>query len=179
MWNRIYLIITGAGTARRGAEIVRALAELGPPVLVVPTPNAAPVLSLHELYRALDGLAGGHGVVDSYFDAKLGMPAAPGLVLVAPCSFNSLNKMAQGIADNLALSIAADGIGAGWPVLVAPSLNAGLWAHPRTRRSLDDLRSWGVEIIDPVIDGGSPRIAPTEVLVAAVRRRLTDGGAKT
>src|SRR6184192_2070442 len=110
MWDRIYLIITGAGAARWAPDLARALATLGPPVLVVPTPNAARVVARHELWQALPR-EGGHGVVDSYFDAGLGMPAAPGLVLVAPCDFNSLNKIAQGIADSLALSIAADGIG--------------------------------------------------------------------
>jgi phosphopantothenoylcysteine synthetase/decarboxylase len=118
-------------------------------------------------------------VVDSYFDAKLGMPAAPGLVLVAPCSFDALNKLAAGIADNLALSITADAIGAGWGVLVAPSMNAGLWAHPRTGESIDRLRSWGVEVIDPEMVGDSPRLAATEKLVEAVRRRLAAGSTKT
>ncbi len=170
--ERIYLVVTGAGTGRRAPEILRALAGLGPSVLAVPTPNAAAVVARHELYRALDGLDARHGVVDSYFDAKLGMPAAPGLVLVAPCSFNSLNKLAAGIADSLALSITADGIGAGWPVLVALSVNAGLAAHPRTGQSLDLLSSWGVEVVDPDMTAGVPRLAPAEALVAAVRTRL-------
>lgn len=172
MAERIYLIITGAGTARRAPELLAALARLGSPVLAVPTPNASAIVSPHELYQAVAGLPGGHGVVDSYFDEKLGMPAAPGLVIVAPCGFNSLNKLALGIADSLALSIAADGIGAGWGALVAPSMNVGLWAHPRTRESLERLRSWGVEMIEPMMDGGVPRLAPTETIVEAVKRRL-------
>lgn len=171
MHERIYLIITGAGTARRTPELARALATLGPPVLCVPTANAARVVSLHELWQALPR-EGGHGVVDSYFDDGLGMPAAPGLVLVAPLDFNSLNKLAQGIADSLALSIAADGIGAGWPVLAAISMNRGLWQHPRTQLSMRDLTAWGVEFVPPVLVDGVPRLAETETLVAAVRRRL-------
>lgn len=171
MQDRIYLVITGAGTARRTPDIARALTTLGPPVLCVPTPNAAQVVSLHELWQALPR-AGGHGVVDSYFDDGLGMPAAPGLVLVAPCDFNSLNKIAQGIADSLALSITADAIGAGWPVLAAISMNRGLWQHPRTQVSLRDLTAWGVEFVEPVMVDGVPRLAETAMLVAAVRRRL-------
>jgi len=173
--RRIYLIVTGAGAARRAPEIATALAGLGPRLLVVPTPNAAAVVALHEFYQALASLPGGHGVVDSYFDEKLGMPAMPGLVVVAPCSFNSLNKLAAGIADNLALSIAADAIGAGWGVLVAPALNAGLWAHPRTHRSLELLREWGVTIVPPVLVEGSARLAATETIVSAVRASLAGG----
>ena len=36
-----------------------------------------------------------------------------GVVLFAPCSFNSLNKLAHGIADNLPLSLVAEAIGRG------------------------------------------------------------------
>jgi flavoprotein len=46
------------------------------------------------------------------------------VVLFAPCSFNSLNKLAHGIADNLALSVVAEAIGRATPVIVGPSLNA-------------------------------------------------------
>jgi len=172
--DRIYLIVTGAGSARRAPEIALALAGLGARLLVVPTPNAAAVVARHEFYQALAPLPGGHGVVDSYFDEQLGMPAAPGLVVIAPCGFNSLNKLAAGIADNLALSIAADAIGAGWGVLLAPSLNAGLWAHPRTAASLDLLRGWGIAVISPVLVENSARLAATETIVSAVRAALAE-----
>lgn len=86
--------------------------------------------------------------------------------------FYSLNKLALGIADSLALSIAADGIGAGWGAMVAPSMNVGLWQHPRTAESLERLRSWGVQIIEPAMDNGVPRLAPNESILEAVRRRL-------
>lgn len=171
--DRIYLVVTGAGAARRAPEIAVALAGLGPRLLVVPTPNAAAVVALHEFYQVLASLPGGHGVVESYFDEKLGMPAAAGLVVIAPCGFNSLNKLAAGVADSLALSIAADAIGAGWGVLLAPALNAGLWAHPRTRASLDLLRSWGVTIVEPAIVENSARLAATETIVSAVRAALS------
>jgi hypothetical protein len=58
---------------------------------------------------------------------RFGHPPAPpprGVVLFAPCSCNSLNKLAHGIADNLALSVVAEAIGRGTPVIVGPSLNA-------------------------------------------------------
>ena len=89
-------------------------------------------------------------------------------MLVAPCSFNSLNKLAAGIADNLALSLTAEAIGRGTPVIVAPSLNAPLLRHPRAVASMATLREWGVAVVDPV-DGDGPRLAPNAVLMAEVQ----------
>jgi hypothetical protein len=57
-------------------------------------------------------------------------------------------------------------------VLVAPSLNAPLLAHPGARASMARLRTWGVDVIEPVDTGDGPRLAPTPVLVEHVRSSL-------
>jgi phosphopantothenoylcysteine synthetase/decarboxylase len=162
----VYLIVTGTTTAPRATEIVQSLLGVVRQVITIATPNAAQVVAPRDL-SAIPG----NRLVESYFDAAI-LPRPPdGLVLVAPCSFNSLNKLAAGIADNLALSVAAEAIGRGTPVLVAPSLNAPLLRHPRAISSLVILREWGVSVIGPVDDGDGPRLAPTAALVAEVARR--------
>jgi phosphopantothenoylcysteine synthetase/decarboxylase len=101
--------------------------------------------------------------------------AARGVVLFAPCSFNSLNKLAHGITDNLALSVVAEAIGRGTPVIVGPSLNAPLLIHPVAQASLKKLPEWGVTLVPPVDEGEGPRLAPTPVLIDAVRPYVRRG----
>jgi hypothetical protein len=160
-----YLVLSGTTTASRCPEILRGLVGLGfATVVALPTPNASRVIALRDLADVA-----GAQVVESYFDLAI-RPAPPrGVVLFAPCSFNSLNKLAHGIADNLALSVVAEAIGRGTPVIVAPSLNAPLLAHPQAQASLKTLPGWGVTIVPPVDDGNGPRLAPTEQLLDAVR----------
>lgn len=55
-----------------------------------------------------------------------------------------MNKLVHGIADDLALSVVAEAIGRGTPVIVGPSLNAPLLNHPEARASLRKLPTWGV-----------------------------------
>jgi phosphopantothenoylcysteine synthetase/decarboxylase len=161
----VYLVLSGTTTAARCPELLRGLVGLGfPTVLALPTPNAARIVAARDL-ADVEGVQ----VIESYFDLAI-RPRPPfGIVLFAPCSFNSLNKLAHGIADNLALSVTAEAIGRGTPVLVAPSLNAPLLAHPQARASLDKLPDWGVTIIPPIDEGQGPRLAPTAVLIDAVR----------
>jgi len=164
-----YLIVTGTTTAPRAVELVQGLLGLVPRVLTLATPNAAQVMAPRDL-SAIPG----NRLVESYFDEAI-LPRPPdGLVLVAPCSFNSLNKLAAGIADNLALSLTAEAIGRGTPVIVAPSLNAPLLLHPRAVASIAALRNWGVSVVDPVDLGDGPRLAASEVILAEVKRRLTE-----
>jgi len=147
------------------------LAQLGPRLVVIPTPSAARVVSAREMVLALPPESP-HRVVESYFDEAI-LPRPPvGLVLVAPCSFDSLNKLAAGVADNLALSVAAEAIGRGTPVIVAISVNVPLWNHPKARASAATLREWGVDVIDPEPDGDVVTMAPDAVLIQRVRGRL-------
>jgi phosphopantothenoylcysteine synthetase/decarboxylase len=159
----VYLMISGAATAHRAGEFVAALSEKYERVITVPTENAARVISLRDLAR----IPKNH-VVESYFDARILPRPAPAPVLFAPCNFNSLNKLAAGIADNLALSITAEMIGFGQPVVVALSLNEPLFAHPIVRQSISTLTSWGVTVVEPQDAGQGLMMAPAEIVLRAM-----------
>ena len=159
----IYIIVSGAGTARRIPELVRQLSKHFERTLVIPTENASRVLSRGEM-SAIDGMT----IVDSYFDDAI-LPYPPrGIVLVAPCTFNSLNKLAHGIADTLALSVVAEAIGRATPVIVAVSVNPPLFAHPQTAQSIDRLRSWGIEVIEPARNATWMTLADDEEIIDKV-----------
>ena len=160
-----YLILSGTTTAARCPDILRGLITLGfPTVIAIPTPNASRTVAPRELADVPGGQ-----VVESYFDLAIRPRPPRGVVLFAPCSFNSLNKLAHGIADSLALSVAAEAIGRGTPVIVAPSLNQPLLDHPAAQASLKTLASWRVTIVPPADEGEGPRLAPTQRLLDAVR----------
>ena len=167
----VYLVLSGTTTAARCPEILGGLVRLGySTVIALPTPNASRVIAPRDLADVR-----GVQVVDSYFDLAIRPRPPRGVVLFAPCSFNSLNKLAHGIADNLALSVVAEAIGRGTPVIVGPSLNAPLLNHPEAQASLKKLPAWGVAIVPPVDEGEGPRLAPSAVLVDAVRLHVRRG----
>lgn len=168
MSDTAYLMISGAITAHRAPEFVAALAARFDRVITVQTPNAMRLISPHDLRR----IPNNH-VVESYFDARILPRPTPGPVLFAPCNFNSLNKLAHGIADNLALSIVAEMIGFGQPVVVALSVNEPLFAHPVVRQSIATLTGWGVTVVEPQDAGQGLTMAPTEIVLKAFGERVT------
>jgi phosphopantothenoylcysteine synthetase/decarboxylase len=80
-------------------------------------------------------------------------------VIVAPATFNTINKWAHGISDTLALGLLNEATGLRLPIVAAPWLGPGLLHHPALRASIDSLRQWGVRIIldwnHPAQPGGS------------------------
>src|SRR3984893_8874472 len=84
-----YLVLSGTTTAARCPELLRGLVELGfSTVIALPTPNAARVIAAREL-ADIEGVQ----VVESYFDLAIRPRPPRGVVLFAPCSFNSFNKL--------------------------------------------------------------------------------------
>jgi len=68
-------------------------------------------------------------------------------VVVAPATFNTINKLAAGTADNYALSVLAECIGSGVPVVVLPFINSALAARVPLRASVAALRAEGVRVL--------------------------------
>jgi phosphopantothenoylcysteine synthetase/decarboxylase len=170
-FDLIYLVLSGTTTAARCPEVLHGLLGLGfTTVVVLPTPNASRTIAPRELADVA-----GVQVVESYFDLAIRPRPPRGVVLFAPCSFNSLNKLAHGIADNLALSVVAEAIGRRTPVIVAPSLNQPLLDHPQAQASLRTLPTWGVVLVPPVDAGEGPRLAPTAQLLDAARPFVRQG----
>ena len=68
------------------------------------------------------------------------------VLLVAPCTANTLHKMASGACDNLLL---ATYLSMRNKTIVAPAMDLEMFQHPTLKRNLNQLKSDGVEIIPP------------------------------
>jgi phosphopantothenoylcysteine synthetase/decarboxylase len=72
----------------------------------------------------------------------------PSAVVVCPATFNTINKVAVGIADNFALARICEAFGAAAPLIVVPMVNDRLWLHPAWARSLAVFEAAGATLLD-------------------------------
>jgi len=68
------------------------------------------------------------------------------LLMIAPCTANTIAKLAHGQADTL-LTVTA--LAAQCPLIIAPAMDGGMYDHPATQENLDTLRKRGAYIIEP------------------------------
>jgi len=71
----------------------------------------------------------------------------PDAIVVAPATFNTINKWAAGISDTLALGLLTEAIGKRLPVVALPFVNAAQAEHPAFQGSIDRLRAAGVRLL--------------------------------
>lgn len=146
--KRILLGITGGIAAYKGADLVRRLKEAGCDVQVVMT--AAAVEFITPLtFQALSGRPVRTDLFDREAEAAMGhieLARWADAVLIAPCSANTLAKLAQGVADNLltTLCLASDA-----PLAVAPAMNRLMWGNPATQQNIKSLLNRGVRLFGP------------------------------
>jgi phosphopantothenoylcysteine decarboxylase / phosphopantothenate---cysteine ligase len=160
--SRVLLGVTGGIAAYKACELCRLLVKEGHDVVPLLTPGAERFVTA-ETFRAL---ARRPPAEDVYLHLTRG-----DLLVVAPCTANTLAKLAHGLADNVLTEAALAHRG---PVLVAPAMNPRMWAHPATRANAEALRARGVVLVGPdegeTAEGelGVGRMAePDEILRAA------------
>ena len=134
---RVLLGVSGGIAAYKACEICRLLVRAGHDVVPLVTPGAERFVTA-ETFRALARRPPGD-------DVYLHLTRAD-LLLVAPCTANTLAKLAHGLADNVLTEAALAHRG---PILVAPAMNPRMWSHAATRANAELLRFRGVVLVGP------------------------------
>ncbi|WP_411821665.1 phosphopantothenoylcysteine decarboxylase [Leptospira sp. 'Mane'] len=142
--KEIVIAVSGSIAAYKACELVRNLTKKGFPVRVIMTENAT-----HFVGKITFEALTGKPVRINEFDtgmAHIEIKNLASVFAVVPASANTIGKMANGIADDLVTSTY---LAATCPILVAPSMNPGMYLHKAVQRNLSLLEKDGVHIVSP------------------------------
>jgi phosphopantothenoylcysteine synthetase/decarboxylase len=150
----LYLIACGAPPAAEllsHPEAVPGLQADGWTVCVLCSPSGE-----HFLDTAAVSIATGYPVrVEQRLPGEPDVLPSPDAIMVAPATFNTLNKWALGISDTLVLGVLNEHLGAGLPIAATVWAKDELQKHPAFERHAQLLFESGVRFIQP--DDGDPR----------------------
>lgn len=180
--SRIVLGVCGGIAAYKSVQLARDLTLLGATVDVVLTGAARNFVAP----LSFEGVTGRGALVDLFAVGGAALHISLGreadCICVAPATADYIARAASGRASDLLTTVT---VAAGAPVVVAPAMNDGMFAHPRTRANLAALeRRSGYHRVGPETgllaagEGSGPgRLADTDDIVDAVGRVLGPGGA--
>jgi len=166
---RILLGVSGGIAAYKACELTRLLVKQGHEVIPLVTPGARRFVA-EETFLALARRSRDQDPYEHLTRADL--------LVVAPCTANTLAKLAHGLADNVLTEAALAHRG---PALVAPAMNPRMWSHAATRANVDALVARGVELVGPDEgemaegDWGVGRMAEPEEIAARAAQLLAPG----
>ena len=146
--RRLLLGVTGSIAAYKAADLASRLTQAGALVDVVLT-EAARRFVTPLTFSSVTGRR-------AYTDDDLWGPEAhvlhvglghdADLILIAPATAHTLAKLAGGQANDL-LGLAA--LASRAPLVLAPAMDAGMFAHPATQANLEMLRQRGATVVGP------------------------------
>ncbi len=171
--KRIVLGVTGSIAAVKTVELARELIRHGADVYGVMSESATEIIHPYTLHYAT-----GHDVITKLMGniehvEFLGMEGSADLFIIAPCTANTLNKIAGGVSDTPVTAFATTAFGSGIPIIVVPAMHETMYKNPILIANRDKLRKLGVTILGPRFEEGLAKIVSTEDIILAVERVLS------
>jgi len=141
--RRVLVGVTGGIAAYKTPTLVSQLVKAGASVRVVMT-DAAMKFTTPTTMQSLSGQT----VITSIWQTDdrpdsqhIGLARWCELMVIAPASAHCLAALAHGLCDD-AVTLAATALPASTPLLIAPAMNADMWANPAVQRNVSLLGDW-------------------------------------
>src|SRR2546422_964483 len=168
----IVLGVTGSIAAIESVKLAHELIRHGADVYAVLTRSATEILHPNALQYAT-----GHPVVTAITGSMeylemCGRDGKADLLLIAPCTSNTISKIAQGIDDSTVTTYAANALGSGIPIIVAPAAHESMMDNPAVAANVRRLQELRIQLLEAKREEEKAKMADVETIVAHVIRRL-------
>lgn len=173
MVKKIMLGICGSAAAYEAIRLIRELRKNDIEVYCTLTEDAKKLITVETLEWA-----SGNKVIEKISAEVehikfLGSHGLCSLFVIAPCSANTISKIASGIADTTVTLMALTALGSKKPLLIAPAMHISLYSNPIIQENLKKLEELGVILIPPRIEENKAKFPNVETIVNEILKILS------
>lgn len=171
--KKVILGVTSSAAMYKSIDLARELMRHGADVTVIMTPKAKKLVS-PELFKWATGnnvitkLTGDIEHISLIYDNP-----EDTIVIIAPATANTINKIAHGIADNALLSLVLSALGKNVSIIVVPAMHLSMWKASTTQKSIELLKKLGIDVIDPIIEKEKAKYPLIQEIRERVFRKVT------
>ena len=171
--KRIILAVTGSIAAVETIKLARELIRHGADVYPVMSPSATKIIHPDSLWFATGKkpvieLTGATEHVS--FCGKVKKPVD--LLLICPCTANTISKIARGIDDTSVTTFATTAIGSAVPILIVPAMHISMYDHKILGKNIEKCKKMGIKFIEPLIEKNIAKMAEINEIVSNVIREI-------
>lgn len=173
--RKVVLCITGSVAAYRAIDMARLLMRHGADVHAVMTESTSSLLLTSEMMKWATGnnvVTKLTGDLEHIALADYGMSD---LVLVYPCTANTIGKVANGIDDTSVTSVLSVALGSKIPIVIAPAMHEAMYGNRIIQENVIKLRDIGITIVEPDTAEGKAKVAEPAQVIKVVRDILSRG----
>jgi len=167
--KKIALCVTASVSITEAPRIARTLMRHGADVVAVLTEEAAELVSptIFEWSTGNSPITKITGRVEHV--ELVTSKDRVDLILIAPCTANTLSKIASGISDDPVSTLVCTSLGTEIPLVIAPAMHEPMLRNPILTESIAKLKRLGVKFVEGRLEESKSKIAsPEDILVAVI-----------
>ncbi len=167
----IVLGVTGSIAAVETIKLARELIRHGAEIIPVMSQAATKIIHSDSLWFAtgkkpIVELSGATEHVS--YCGQVKNPAD--MLLICPCTANTISKIAYGIDDTSVTTFATTAIGSKIPVVIVPSMHLSMYDHKIIQKNINKLKKLDITFIEPFIEKNKAKMPDIDKIVANVIR---------
>jgi phosphopantothenoylcysteine decarboxylase/phosphopantothenate--cysteine ligase len=168
--KRIALCVTGSISITEAPGIARLLMRHGADVIPVLTPRACEFVSpmIFEWSTGNPPITKLTGKVEHVELVSIQSSKRADLILIAPCTANTIGKISSGISDEPVSTLVCTALGSGIPILIASAMHEPMIKNPIIQQAKEKLEREGVKFIEGSLVESKSKLAEPEEIVQAV-----------
>ena len=167
--KRIVLAVTGSIAVVETIKLARELIRHGAEIIPVMSDSATKIIHPDSLWFAtgkkpIVELSGATEHV--FYCGRVKDPAD--LLLICPCTANTISKIAHGIDDTSVTTFATTSIGSNIPILIVPAMHLSMYDHKIIQGNIRKCKTVKIKFIEPNIEKNKARMPDIDEIVANV-----------
>lgn len=172
--KRIVLAVTGSIAAVETIKLSRELIRHGAEVFPIMTPSSTKIIHPNALWFATGKkpICELTGQIEHVFFCGR-VKNHVDLLLIYPCTANTVSKIAYGIDDTVVTTFATTAIGSGVSILIVPAMHLSMYDHNIVQKNIDKCKKLGIKFVEPKIEKNKARIAEVDEVISYVFRETS------
>jgi len=171
--KKIILAITGSIAAVETVKFSRELIRHGAEVIPVMSKSATKIIHPDSLWFATGNkpIIELSGKTEHVFYCGRVKDKAD-LLIIFPCTANTISKIAHGIDDTSVTTFATTAIGSKIPIIIAPAMHISMYDHKIIQNNISICKKNGIMFVDPKIKDNKAKIADIDEIVSNIFREI-------
>jgi phosphopantothenoylcysteine decarboxylase / phosphopantothenate---cysteine ligase len=163
--TRIVLCVTGSVAAYKAIDVARLMVKHGAEVYAVMSHGTSRIFLSKEMMKWATGNDVVTELTGNLEHISLADRDTTDIVIVYPCTANTVGKLASGIDDTVVTSVLTVALGSNIPIVICPAMHEAMYYNKIIQENIKKLKTNGVIFLEPRIEQGKAKlIAANELL---------------
>lgn len=172
--TRIVLCITGSVAAYKAIDLARLLVKHGAEVFAIMNHGTSKMFLSSEMMKWATGNNVVTELTGNLEHIIFSDRSTTDMVIVYPCTANTLGKLASGIDDTVVTSVLTVALGSSIPIVICPAMHEAMYHNRIIQENIAKLKKNGVEFLEPKIEQGKAKLVAVDDVFKYIQDNESD-----